>query len=270
MASLGAGIMSDHAGPVMYNSLSFDYGYLVRLGRRAFISLGLRGGVDHLNVSLHDLQVIDFEDPSFQSNIKNEFRPSFGGGFVFYTPLAFLGVFVPHWSLSNLPWNNEIVQDFANQKEIIINGGLDFGISHDLKMKLSGLQRFMAGRHQSTDMGVRIRHSEGIMAGVNYRTTGVGGVILGLPVSEKIRVMYAFETPLNFDPVVNRGIHELSVSFDFTRLRIPNRNRRFQSRKKAEEEKEMNSIRYFNIITKIIFSGEGNNFYFQISHFWKA
>lgn len=244
--SLGSELYSFQTGPLMYNSLSFDYAYLIRTTRRSFLSVGLRAGIDHLNIDLQNLELIDFNDPEFATGIENEFRPSIGFGLVFFTPKWYLSASVPHYSFSEMPWSSESASQFQSQQQINITGGTNINIASDLNLKFSGLYRMVQSGISSTDISLMLNHSQGFKGGLTHRINVAAGVLLGMQITDETSILYSFEFPTSSNPIVKRGIHELTLSFDFTRHIKPNRDRRFLHRKKKEETPEqMNSIRYF-------------------------
>jgi type IX secretion system PorP/SprF family membrane protein len=243
MVSLGALARSDQAGPMIYNKLAFDYAYLIRVSRRAFLSLGVRGGVDHFNINLNRLQIIDFNDPEFSSDIKNEFRPSAGGGFVFFTQTIYFGFSIPHVSFAKMPWSSTQAIDFKTRNEYNIMGGLNFNITREMNVKFSLLRRIVQNEISTTDVSMMLRYEDDFSAGLTYRMDHAAGVIMGVKINDEMKVTYSYEVPTGWDPIINKGCHELTLSFDFTKYIIPNRNRRFLNKKIDKEE--INSIRYF-------------------------
>jgi len=246
-ASAGATILSEHTGPLMYNKLTLDYGYLLRTSRRSFLSLGLRAGVDHFNLNYSQLPVIDFNDPEFSGNMENQVRPSFGAGLVYIRPSFYLSASLPHFSFASVPWASEEASEFETYYNLLFTGGYHIPLTRDLNLKLAGMHCMVPDGISSTDVSLMISHEKGFRGGVTHRLQQAFGIILGMQVTDEIGVTYSYELPVAMDPIVKRGIHELSLSFDFTKHIIPNRNRRFLHRKKKEKEQdeEMNSIRYF-------------------------
>ncbi|PWE00295.1 PorP/SprF family type IX secretion system membrane protein [Marinilabilia rubra] len=244
--SLGAELFSNSAGPLMYNSLSFDYAYLLRISRRSFLSVGLRAGVDHFNLDLQNLEVIDYNDPEFANSIENEFRPSLGLGMVYFTPRWYFSASMPHYSFSEMPWSSGSASQFQTDQQINLTGGANFNITRELNLKFSGIHRMVQSGISSTDISIMIRHSEGLKGGLTHRLNLAAGLLLGLQINNEIGILYSFEFPTHPNPIVQRGSHELTLTFDFTRYIKPNRDRRFLHRKKKEDtEEQMNSIRYF-------------------------
>ena len=245
--SVGTTILSNQTGPLMYNKLTFDYAYLLRTSRRSFLSLGIRAGVDHFNLNLAGLPVIDFNDPEFAQGIENEFRPAFGAGLVFFKPSYYLSVSLPHYSLASVPWASEPAGNFKYRTQINFTGGFHLGITRDIDIKMSGMHRMIFDEISITDVSIILRHEEGLRGGITHRLNQSAGLLVGMQVTDEIGFLYSYEFPLSSDPIVKKGIHEISITFDFTRHIIPNRNRRFLHRKKKEkkEDEEMNSIRYF-------------------------
>ncbi len=243
MVSLGASGRSDQAGPLIYNSLSLDYAYLIRVSRRAFLSLGLRGGADHFNLDLQRLQVIDFEDPEFSTAIENEFRPSAGAGFLFFTPTLHFGFSIPHYSFTEGPWASEQASAFKTRNEYLATGGLNFNLTNEMLMKLSGIHRMVQDEISTTDVSLMLHYESLIKGGLTYRLDYAAGIILGMKITKEIDMTYSYEVPIDWHPLVNKGCHELSLSFNFTKLIHPNRDRRFLIKKIQKEE--INSIRYF-------------------------
>ncbi|SFE00447.1 PorP/SprF family type IX secretion system membrane protein [Thermophagus xiamenensis] len=244
MASLGFGGWSEQTGPLMYNRLFIDYAYLVRVSRRAFLSLGIRAGADHFNLNLNQLQIIDYNDPEFSGAIQNEFRPSWGTGIWFYTPTVFLGVSLPHRPLSNISWASEAARGFESAHETDLLGGLHFNVAKKTKITISALHRFVQNDIATTDLGFLVQHSQGLKYGLIYRPNIAVAALFGLNITDEIGFFYSYETSLDrSQPIVKNGSHELSILFNFTGWIKYNRDRLFK-RKKVEKE-ELNSIRYF-------------------------
>jgi type IX secretion system PorP/SprF family membrane protein len=244
--SLGATILSEQTGPLLYNRLAFDYAYLIRTSWQSFISLGLCAGIDHLNFDLQSLNIIDYNDPEFSKSIENEIRPSIGAGFVFFTPLWYVGISIPHYAIANVPWASDPAINFKTRYEINFTGGYHFNITRDFDLKLSAIHRMVRDEISTTDISVMLRHSDGIKGGLNYRFNKAAGLLAGVQITKETDIFYSFEFPTSWDPLLKKGIHELTVTFDLTKYIRPNRDRRFLRRRKKEESKEeMNSIRYF-------------------------
>ncbi len=246
-ASVGTTILSNQMGPLNYNKLTFDYAYLLRTSRRSFLSLGIRAGVDHLNLNLTGLPVIDFNDPEFAQDMENEFRPAFGAGLVFFKPSYYLSVSLPHYSLTSVPWASEPAENFKARTLLNFTGVYHFNITRDIDIKMSGMHRMVLDEISTTDVSIFLRHDEGFRGGITHRLNQAAVLLVGMQVTDEIGFLYSYEFPMGADPIIKKGIHEISISFDFTRQIIPNRNRRFLHRKKKEkqEDEEMNSIRYF-------------------------
>lgn len=247
VASAGATILSEQTGPLMYNKLTFNYAYLLRTSRRSFLSLGLRAGVDHFNLNFSKLPVIDFNDPEFSDGMENEIRPSFGAGMVYIRPSFYLSVAVPHYSFASVPWASESASNFETSYNLLFSGGYFIPVTRDINFKVSGMHRMVPDDISTTDVSLMVRHSEGFRGGITHRLQQAFGIILGMQITDEIGVTYSYELPVSMDPLVKRGVHELSLTFDFTKHIVPNRNRRFLNRKKKEkqQDEEMNSIRYF-------------------------
>jgi type IX secretion system PorP/SprF family membrane protein len=246
-ASVGTTILSNQVGPLMYNKLTFDYAYLLRITRRSFLSLGIRAGVDHFNLNLTGLPIIDFNDPEFAQGIENEFRPAFGAGLVFFKPSYYLSVSLPHFPLASVPWASESAENFKTTTQLNFTGGFHFNISRDINIKMSGMRRMVFDEISTTDVSIMLRHNEGFRGGITHRLNQSAGLLFGMQVTDEIGFLYSYEFPISADPIVKKGVHEISITFDFTKHIIPNRNRRFLHRKKKEQQQdeEMNSIRYF-------------------------
>lgn len=246
-ASIGTTVLSNQTGPLNYNKLSFDYAYLLRTSRRSFLSLGFRAGVDHFNFNLTGLPVIDFNDPEFSQGITHEFRPAFGAGLVFFKPSYYLSASLPHYSLTSVPWASPEAESFKPKTQINFTAGYHFNITRDVDIKISGMHRMVFNEISTTDMSIILRHDQGLRGGITHRLNQAAGLLLGMQITEETGFLYSYEFPMSTNPLVKKGVHEISLSFNFTRHIIPNRNRRFLHRKKKEkqEDEEMKSIRYF-------------------------
>ena len=90
---LGLTAVNDMIGPVRQTMVYADFSYTFKLGKTARLALGLKGGVNMLNVDKID-QNVQADDPAF-ANVQNQLNPNVGFGVYYHDEHFFLGLSSP-------------------------------------------------------------------------------------------------------------------------------------------------------------------------------
>jgi len=73
---LNVEFVNDQVGPVASNSFGLATAYHLQVGRKQFVSMGLRGTFTQFNVNLLDVNVLDNWDPKFLQNYQTNWLPN--------------------------------------------------------------------------------------------------------------------------------------------------------------------------------------------------
>ncbi|MBS2213836.1 type IX secretion system membrane protein PorP/SprF [Carboxylicivirga mesophila] len=246
MASVGASVLHYQSGPVQHNELTAAYSYLLRLNHQMFISLGISAQVNHYNVGLRDLDVIEDNDPSFQNNLDNAFKPNFGAGIFIYSPQFYFGVSVPKILNSRLSLEDTGGVVLEQVTSAYIASGYAFSVSKEVILKPSLLGRYRPSATSSFDVNMQMMYKNLFWIGASYRLNNTLAALLNVQVTETLAVGYSYDFAVGDKVNFGVGSHEISLTFDSDKLIKRNRDRRFNKKKVTKkEDKAVQSIRYF-------------------------
>ncbi|MDG5798817.1 type IX secretion system membrane protein PorP/SprF [Marinilabiliaceae bacterium ANBcel2] len=243
LMSIGGAVITDIAGPITNHQLSFSYSYLLRVNEQMFLSAGINGGAVNHSLNLSDLDIIDQNDPHFQQSIENEFKPLIGAGAVLFTPRWYAGFSSPQL-LSNETDYPEISSLTYNAGRVnFFTAGINYTFTQDIRLRLFSLITLAENHINSYDIGAKAELLNKISVGFNYRHNNSAAIMAGYRINENIEIGYSYDFPIN-DNLHNISNQEITLSFDFYNLIIPNRDRQF-IRKTREDEDASESIRFF-------------------------
>ncbi len=247
MASIGTTMMHYQNGPVQQNELTAAYSYLLRLNHNMFISLGISAQINHYNIGLNKLDVIEDNDPSFQSNLENAFKPNFGAGVFIYSPQFYFGVSVPKILNSQLSLEETGGVVLEQSTSAYITSGYAFSVGNDVYLKPSVLGRYRTSASSSFDVNLQMMYKNRFWVGASYRMNSTLAALLNVNITPMLAVCYSYDFAVGDKVNFGVGSHEISLTFDSDKLIKRNRDRRFNRRKKETktEDKAVQSIRYF-------------------------
>jgi type IX secretion system PorP/SprF family membrane protein len=243
--SVGASLMSDIAGPVMANQFSLAYAYLLRINHNNLLSVGINAGINNHWVNLNKLDLNDPTDPNFQSNIENGITPSFGTGFVLYSPLYFLSFSMPSILPDNVKYPGESDLEYQRNSQMFISAGYNIFIGYDHLVRLSGLARMEGKVENSYDIAAIYNYNGYFSAGGSYRLNQSAALILGVQINENFGITYSYDFPIGTKSLNLVNFQELTLSFDLFQYFVPNLDREFRNKKGSSDEGKTRSIRYF-------------------------
>ncbi|WP_439184297.1 PorP/SprF family type IX secretion system membrane protein [Carboxylicivirga taeanensis] len=247
MASLGASVLHYQSGPIQQSELTAAYSYLLRLSHDMFVSLGISAQVNHFNIGLSSLDVIDSDDPSFSQNVENAFKPNFGAGVFLYSPHFYIGLSAPKILKSKLSLEETggvVLEQFTNA---YLAAGYTFSMNNDFYLKPSFLGRLRASASSAFDFNLQMMYRNLFWVGASYRTNSTVAAILNVQLTEKLAIGYSYDFAVGEKVNFGLGSHEVSLTFDSEDLIRRNRHRRFNKKKvkKKEGNKAVQSIRSF-------------------------
>ncbi|GAO31707.1 PorP/SprF family type IX secretion system membrane protein [Geofilum rubicundum] len=243
--SVGASLMSDIAGPVIANHFSLSYAYLLRINHNHLLSAGLNAGLNNHWVTLNKLDLNDPTDPNFQNNIENGMTPTFGTGFVLYSPLYYLSFSMPSILPANMSYPGESQLAYRRTTPYFLSAGFNVSVARDHFVRLSGIARIEEAYENSYDMSALYNYNGYFSAGASYRLNQSAALILGVQINENVGLTYSYDFPVSSQPLNLVNFQELTLSIDLFQYFVPNLDREFRSKKAATDDGKTRSIRYF-------------------------
>lgn len=211
---IGLSFLSDKIGPVSQTGAYFDYAFKLRLDRRVFLSLGVKGGVNFYNTDYSVLRVNDGGDPIFSDDVVRKFLPNFGLGAFLNTDRLFIGLSVPKLMTNRI---NDVgySTQFSSREEMhfFLSGGYVFDLSDRLKFKPYTYMKFVQDAPVSVDLSAHFLLYERVWLGANWRIGDAVGAIAQLYINQQFKVGYAYDVTASDLSSFNRGTHEILISY---------------------------------------------------------
>jgi len=242
MASVGAMVMSDVAGPLKTQQFNLLYSYLVRVRSNIFLSLGVNGGMQLSSIGTNDILVLDPDDPYFGVEAQKQMQPRVGVGALIFSPKVYFSFSFPQL-YSNVSSSSDEYFKTYHYKSRYVSAGYTHVISRKHSFKGSVMARFNDADQKAIDLNVQYLYRRVFWAGLSYRLQQSVSMLVNLQMTDNWGICYSYDFPLYSGSQVRQGSHEITLSYDCFQFYKKNRNRQFI--KKKQDDDELKSIRYF-------------------------
>ncbi|MDO6760813.1 type IX secretion system membrane protein PorP/SprF [Tamlana sp. 2_MG-2023] len=209
---LGLSIVNDELGPSDQFNFNANFSYTINFYDNKRLSFGVNAGGKLLNI---DWSKGNFQENEniFQENIVNEFLPTIGAGVYFHSEKSYVGLSVPNF-LTNQYYDG--VQNAVDTEKLhfYLIGGYVFDLSSTVKFKPAFLGKFVTGAPVIVDLSANFMFHEAFRLGVAYRWNDSVSGLVGMQVSPRLMIGYAYDyttTPLQD---FNTGTHEIMLRFE--------------------------------------------------------
>jgi type IX secretion system PorP/SprF family membrane protein len=209
---LGVNIINDELGPSEEIYFDANISYTIRTSDNGNLAFGLRLGGRTLNL---DWSKGRFQQPDvvFNQNIDNRFLPTIGAGLYYYKEKWYAGISVPNF-LRTDHYDDFIESVAAERLHYFVIAGYVFDLNDDVKFKPAGIAKIVSGAPLSIDLSANFLFSERFTAGLAYRWGDSVSGLVGLQVSEKLHVGYAYDLTTSNYRNYNTGTHEVMLTYD--------------------------------------------------------
>lgn len=217
---LGLVITNDELGPSNEFFLDANFSYTIRLNENdRKLSFGIKGGGRLFNV---DFSKGLFADPdiAFQQNIENRFFPTVGAGVYYHTPKGYLGVAIPNFFTED-HYDGATQRIATERMHYYVIGGKIIPLQSSLLFKPAFFMKWVPGAPLIADVSANFRYKDTFTFGLAYRWDDSFSGLLGLQITEKIAVGYAYDMTTTDLRNYNNGTHEIFLRFEL----IPRTNR---------------------------------------------
>ncbi|KQB42079.1 putative membrane protein [Flavobacterium daejeonense] len=220
---MGVSIISDDIGDGAKKEDNFyaDFAYVLDMGSRAKLSLGLKAGFTSFKTNFNGFVFESGDastDAAFQENINHVF-PNIGAGAYFFTDNYYLGFSAPNLLSSKHIEERSGINAFGSEKvHMFFTGGYVFNLSDSFKLKPAFMSRIVPGSAASLDVSANVLFNEKFELGASYRIDDSVSALMNIKVSPSISVGYAYDyTTSNFGQF-NSGTHEVFMLFNLDLL----------------------------------------------------
>jgi type IX secretion system PorP/SprF family membrane protein len=206
---LGFTVVNDIIGPINQTMIYADFSYTLKLGKTARLALGLKGGINMLNVKTDAFQNVQANDPAF-TNVQNQINPNVGFGVYYHDEHFFLGLSSPRImeASSNSPTYREQRHYFG------IVGGV-FPVSTKWKLRPSVQVKASMGAPLSMDLSLAGIFNDKLWIGAMNRWNAAAGGFVQYQICRQFRLGLASEFGMTPIRNYNNGTFEVMMSYDF-------------------------------------------------------
>ena len=229
---LGLQVNNDKIGIQSNLTASFAYSYRVALTEESRLCLGIQGGISQFTQNPNLASPDQQGDPLILSGSVNASNLTSRFGLFYYSNLFYVGLSATNLYTKTLNDNNPSISVPAQLKNYYLTAGAFIQINDNLALKPSFLVKSPQGAQSgitTADINCFVLFSNRLWLGASYRT-GVPGfnseIIRGTGsnqnaalflaeffVSEKLRIGYAYDYPLNSLISAKSGSNEFSIGY---------------------------------------------------------
>lgn len=212
---LGFNIINDELGPSTESYLDANISYTIQTSEEGNLAFGLRLGGRMLNI---DWSKGTFQNPDvvFNQNINSRFLPSIGAGLYYYTEKWYLGMSVPNF-LRTDHYDDFIESVAAERLHYFFIAGYVFDLSDNLKFKPAAIAKVVSGAPLSIDLSANFLLNERVNLGLAYRWDDSISALVGMQVSDRMHIGYAYDLTTSNFRNYNSGTHEIVLTYDLLR-----------------------------------------------------
>lgn len=215
--SWGADLTYDEIGITKTTSAYLNLSYYVQVNDRGDrLSFGLKGGINHFDAPLSQLQSNDPDDP-LQEDVNNKIRGNFGAGIYFYGERHFMG-FSALSLLENSIIDNDEIKALEQVRHFYLVAGYVFDVSSVMKLKPTGLIKAVPGAPTEIDLELATLLYDRLWVGMGYRFDESPESLRGYVsayVTPQLRIGYNYDYVLSDLSDYAGGTHEFMLGYDF-------------------------------------------------------
>ena len=211
---LGLTAVNDNIGPMNQTMFYVDGSYTLKFkNHKGKLALGVKGGINMINIGREGLNTGNPNDPKLLQNIQNNINPNFGFGIYYHTPSFFIGASVP--KMMEQSYDELSTTNLERRHYFATLGGV-IPVSDDWKLRPASLLKITENAPLSLDMSVAAIYNEKLWLGANYRLQAAFGAFVQFQLTPQFRVGIASDFGTQELRNHNQGTFELMVSYDFT------------------------------------------------------
>ena len=216
----GLSFYSDKIKPSKESNIAADVSYTVSLSSNLKLSLGVKGGINLLNVDYTELSIYNSSDPHFNNNINNRRSPIIGAGFyLHHSDKWYLGVSSPNL-LRTRHYDDLVASTVIESTHLYATGGYVFDFSDAIKFKPAVLAKYVSGSPMAMEASANFMFNNKFTLGGAYRWDAGISALAAFSISDQLMIGYAYDFDTSRLGKYHSGSHEIFLRFELiTKLR---------------------------------------------------
>ncbi|WP_427872653.1 PorP/SprF family type IX secretion system membrane protein [Flavobacterium sp. MMS24-S5] len=201
------------------NNVYADFAYVLKLGGKNKLSLGLKAGFSSMQSNFNGFRFTDPQtDIAFSENI-NATKPNIGVGAYYFRDNLYVGLSAPNLLKSKYIEEKSGVNAFGSEEiHTFLTAGYVFQLNNALKLKPAFMSKFVKGAPITLDVSANVLYNEKFEFGASYRIDDSVSALFNINVTPTLRVGYAYDYTLTNFGQFNSGTHEIMLLFDLDLL----------------------------------------------------
>lgn len=220
---VGLSLVSDDIGDgaKKENNVFADFAYVLDLGGKNNLSLGLKAGFSSMQTNFNGFVLQSGNaatDMAFAEDI-NVTKPNIGVGAYYFRDNLYVGLSVPNLLKSKHIEEKSGVNAFGSENiHTFLTAGYVFEINDRLKLKPAFMSKFVKGAPVSVDLTANVLYNEKFELGAAYRIDDSVSALVNINITTSLRVGYSYDYTLTNLGQFNSGTHEIMLLFDLDLL----------------------------------------------------
>lgn len=215
--ALGGSVVRDNTGPLTDLRAAVDIAYRIRTGSKMRLALGLKAGVEWMQLNMSDVPDVEANDPIFQQDTRSGARPNFGFGAYWWGARGFIAFSAPRLleydALSTTATGQQLT-GARQQRTYMLSAGRVFGLGEALELQAWGMAKGTVHAPVSVDATLALVVRDKFWLGASRHGSGTLAGFLAYRFMDRIQVGYAYGASLGGLRSRNDGTHEVLLSFD--------------------------------------------------------
>ncbi|KAF2081868.1 PorP/SprF family type IX secretion system membrane protein [Flavobacterium sharifuzzamanii] len=201
------------------NNVYADFAYVLKLGGKNKLSLGLKAGFSSMQTNFNGFRFTDPQtDFAFSENI-NATKPNIGVGAYYFRDNLYVGLSAPNLLKSKYIEEKSGINAFGSEEiHTFLTAGYVFQVNDKLKLKPAFMSKFVKGAPITLDVTANVLYNEKFEFGAAYRIDDSVSALFNINVTSTLRVGYAYDYTLTNFGQFNSGTHEIMLLFDLDLL----------------------------------------------------
>lgn len=201
------------------NNVYADFAYVLKLGGKNKLSLGLKAGFSSMQSNFNGFRFTDPQtDFAFSENI-NATKPNIGVGAYYFRDNLYVGLSAPNLLKSKYIEEKSGINAFGSEEiHTFLTAGYVFQLNNALKLKPAFMSKFVKGAPITLDVSANVLYNEKFEFGASYRIDDSVSALFNINVTPTLRVGYAYDYTLTNFGQFNSGTHEIMLLFDLDLL----------------------------------------------------
>jgi len=218
---VGLSLVSDDIGDGAKKENNFyaDFAYVLDLGGKNKLSLGLKAGFSSIQTNFNGFRFTDPQtDLAFADNL-NVTKPNIGVGAYYFRDNFYVGLSAPNLlSTKHIEEKSGINAYGSESIHTFLTAGYVFQINDMVKLKPAFMSKFVTGAPISVDLTANVLYNNKFELGAAYRINDAVSALMNINVTPSLRVGYAYDHTLSNMGQFNSGTHEIMLLFNLDLL----------------------------------------------------